>query len=189
MACTITPHHLALTVDSWAGQPLNFCKPVAKLASDREALRRVIAEGNPKFFLGSDSAPHSLQKKMPSAHDFVHARLSANAYSPSGGECPSCAAGIYSSSELMPLLAEIFEDESLGMSIPLEHLEGFTSTFGRAFYGEAVASSEESLVMQRRVGPRRRIVAGYSYTADDGQQEYLRPFYADKEISWEIVRC
>jgi len=45
VACTITAHHLALTVDDWAGQSWNYCKPVAKFPDDREALRSVIAEG------------------------------------------------------------------------------------------------------------------------------------------------
>jgi dihydroorotase len=45
VACTITPHHLALTVDDWAGQSWNYCKPVAKFPDDRQALRDVIAEG------------------------------------------------------------------------------------------------------------------------------------------------
>ena len=45
VACTITAHHLALTVDDWAGQSWHFCKPVAKYPDDRQALRDVIAEG------------------------------------------------------------------------------------------------------------------------------------------------
>ena len=45
VACTITAHHLALTVDDWAGQSWNFCKPVAKFPDDRQALRDVISEG------------------------------------------------------------------------------------------------------------------------------------------------
>lgn len=45
VACTITVHHLALTVDDWAGQSWNYCKPVAKTPDDREALREIIREG------------------------------------------------------------------------------------------------------------------------------------------------
>lgn len=185
VGCTITPHHLALTVDAWAGQPLNFCKPVAKLASDREALRKVIAEGHPQFFLGSDSAPHSLRKKLPSAHAHVHAQLSSNARASDNSDCPSCAAGIYSSSELVPLLADIFEDKQLGTVIPLERLEGFASTFGRAFYEEPIGQSEKSIVLERTTRP---ISPGYSFVGEDGEQEYIRPFYAGKQIGWTIVR-
>ena len=45
VACTITAHHIALTVDDWAGQAWNFCKPVAKFPDDRKALREVIKSG------------------------------------------------------------------------------------------------------------------------------------------------
>jgi dihydroorotase len=45
VACTITAHHLALTVDDWAGQAWNYCKPVAKYPDDRQALRDVIKSG------------------------------------------------------------------------------------------------------------------------------------------------
>lgn len=45
VACTITAHHLALTVDDWAGQAFNFCKPVAKYPADRKALQDVVREG------------------------------------------------------------------------------------------------------------------------------------------------
>ena len=45
VGCTITPHHLALTVDDWAGQSFHFCKPVAKYPADRNALQAVIKEG------------------------------------------------------------------------------------------------------------------------------------------------
>ena len=45
VACSITAHHLALTVDDWAGQSWHFCKPVAKYPDDREALHEVIREG------------------------------------------------------------------------------------------------------------------------------------------------
>jgi dihydroorotase len=46
VGCTITLHHLSLTVDDWAGQCFNYCKPVAKYPHDREALREVILQGS-----------------------------------------------------------------------------------------------------------------------------------------------
>lgn len=52
VACTITAHHLAMTVDDWAGQSWNYCKPVPKYPSDREALRNVILEGGYRFATG-----------------------------------------------------------------------------------------------------------------------------------------
>lgn len=45
VGCTITAHHLALTVDDWAGQGFHFCKPVAKYPDDRAALQEIIREG------------------------------------------------------------------------------------------------------------------------------------------------
>lgn len=45
VGCTITPHHLELVIDDWAGRPVHFCKPVAKTYDDRRALRDVIREG------------------------------------------------------------------------------------------------------------------------------------------------
>ena len=49
VGCTITLHHLALTVDQWAGQPHNYCKPVAKFESDRQALCDAIKEGTGQY--------------------------------------------------------------------------------------------------------------------------------------------
>ena len=46
VGCTITAHHLALTVDDWAGQSWNYCKPVAKYPDDRDALRQIVKEGD-----------------------------------------------------------------------------------------------------------------------------------------------
>lgn len=50
-------------MDDWAGKPHHFCKPVAKFPHDRDALRAVVKEGHPRFFLGSDSAPHPRHTK------------------------------------------------------------------------------------------------------------------------------
>ncbi|KAE9406049.1 Dihydroorotase [Gymnopus androsaceus JB14] len=111
VACTITVHHLALTVDDWAGQSWNFCKPVAKYPDDRQALREVIKEG-----VFCSSSP----------------RYNKSTSTPSCG----CAAGIYTSPILLPLTAHILE--SFGA---LDKLEGFVSTFGREFYEETRGAS------------------------------------------------
>ena len=110
VAATITAHHLVLTLDDVIGNkinPHNFCKPVAKRPADREALIQAALSGNPKFFFGSDSAPHNLGLK----------------------ENGSGNAGIYSAPVAMPLLAEIFEKRGA-----LDKLEDFTSRFGADFY-------------------------------------------------------
>jgi len=111
VACTITAHHLALTIDDWAGQSWHYCKPVAKAPDDRQALIDVVVEGHPRFFLGSDSAPHPPDRKTTAS------------------PTQACAAGVYTSPILLPLTATLLE--SFGA---LDKLEGFVSTHGRAFY-------------------------------------------------------
>ncbi|KAJ3125984.1 hypothetical protein HK098_007995 [Nowakowskiella sp. JEL0407] len=108
VGCSITVHHLDLVVDDWAGQPHNFCKPVAKFPHDRQALRDVILEGHPRFFLGSDSAPHPRQTKESSA----------------------AAAGVFTTPYLLQYLASILE--SFGA---LHRLSQFAMQNGRRFYG------------------------------------------------------
>ncbi|KAA8910144.1 hypothetical protein TRICI_004245 [Trichomonascus ciferrii] len=108
VAATITAHHLYLTVDSWGGNAHNFCKPVAKLPSDRAALIRAAVSGNPKFFFGSDSAPHPLRNKAKGV---------------------GAAAGVYTQAYALPYVAEVFEAHG-----QLDKLRGFVTDFGKAFY-------------------------------------------------------
>ncbi|KAI9764288.1 MAG: hypothetical protein M1840_008579 [Geoglossum simile] len=63
VVATVTAHHLYLTVQHWCCDPFAFCKPVAKIPSDRDALIRAACSGDPKFFFGSDSAPHPVISK------------------------------------------------------------------------------------------------------------------------------
>lgn len=118
VAATVTAHHLDLTVDDWAGQNHNFCKPVAKYPHDREALRAVVTEGHPRFFLGSDSAPHLRGDK----------------------ESACGCAGVFTSPLLLPYVADVFD--RLGC---LERLAAFTSTFGRQFHGLPSVCGEVTL--------------------------------------------
>ncbi|KAG8960478.1 hypothetical protein FRC03_006485 [Tulasnella sp. 419] len=153
VGCTITAHHLELTVDDWAGQGFNFCKPVAKYPDDRQALRDVIREGHPRFFLGSDSAPHPSSNKSTS--------------SPS----QPCAAGVYTSPILLPLVADLLE--SFGA---LDKLESFVSTNGRQFYG--LPSSPTSVRLTRRV-----IQVAEIFELDS---QSVVPFRAGKSLNWEL---
>ncbi len=67
VAATITLHHLQLTLDDVLAdgglRPHNYCQPVAQAPEDRSALRQASVSGNPKFFFGSDSAPHPREHK------------------------------------------------------------------------------------------------------------------------------
>ena len=111
VAATITAHHLVLTLDDIVGgmiQPHNFCKPIAKFPEDREALLRAATSGSPKFFFGSDSAPHVRDDK----------------------ECSQGCAGVFSAPVALALLAQIFEERNA-----LDKMENFVSRFGADFYG------------------------------------------------------
>lgn len=122
VACTLTVHHLYLTLDDIIGGMLNphvFCKPVAKLPGDREALVKAAMSGNPKFFMGTDSAPHTVDNK----------------------ECECGAAGVYSAPVMLPALAQIFEESN-----SLDKLEPYVSEFGARFYGLPLNEGKLKLV-------------------------------------------
>ena len=122
-----------MTVDSWAGDPFCFCKPVAKTPADRDALLRAAASGNPKFFFGSDSAPHPLEAKR-------------------GGD--KIAAGVftqpYTAQLVLDSLAWGCENDVLKQEdITQDILEGFMSGFGRAFYGVENANPKEFIMLHK----------------------------------------
>ena len=111
VAATITAHHLIHTLDDVIGgslQPHHFCKPLPKRPEDRKALREAAFSGNPKFFFGSDSAPHAQSKK----------------------ECCCGAAGVYSAHVAIPVLIQLFESANA-----LDKLPNFIAGFGADFYG------------------------------------------------------
>lgn len=179
VACTITPHHLQLIVDDWAGKPLHFCKPVAKTPDDRAALRDVIREGHPRFFLGSDSAPHPLASKYPSpaSRDNSTEHLARNC---------GCAAGVYTQAVLLPLCATLLE--SFGA---LDKLAAYVSENGRRFYGEPAAPGR--VVRLRRVTDADAVVpAAYVHPASQGLDDtdpaklQVVPFMAGQRLAWRI---
>jgi dihydroorotase len=111
LAATITPHHLLYTRNELlvgGVKPDFYCLPILKAAADREALVSAAISGNPKYFLGTDSAPHTTATK----------------YSACG------CAGIYNSYAALPLYAKVFANENA-----LDQLEGFASCYGADFYG------------------------------------------------------
>ncbi|KAE8330806.1 hypothetical protein BDV39DRAFT_22308 [Aspergillus sergii] len=116
---SITAHHLSIIIDNWAGDPFCFCKPVAKTPADRDALLRTAASGNPKFFFGSDSAPHPAASKR-------------------GGD--KIAAGVFTQPYTTQVVLDSFEQACENgilkeEDITPEVVEGFMSKFGRQFYG------------------------------------------------------
>ncbi|MBT4637514.1 MAG: dihydroorotase [Deltaproteobacteria bacterium] len=110
LAATITAHHLLLNRnDLLVGgiKPHYYCLPIVKKEVDRQALLKAATSGNPKFFLGTDSAPHAQADK----------------------EAGVGKAGIYSAPSAISLYADVFE--STGR---IDRLEGFASFFGPDFY-------------------------------------------------------
>ncbi len=124
VAATITAHHLLLNRNAmFSGgiRPHHFCMPVLKREEDRQALIHVAISGNPKFFLGTDSAPHARDTK----------------------EAACGCAGVYTAHAGIELYAEIF-----GAYNALDKLENFASVFGPAFYGLPRNSDKITLVKE-----------------------------------------
>jgi dihydroorotase len=110
VAATITAHHLLLNRNAmFAGgiRPHAYCLPVLKREEHRQALVRAATGGNPKFFLGTDSAPHARRAK----------------------ESACGCAGIYTAHAALELYAEVFEQAGA-----LDRLEAFASFHGADFY-------------------------------------------------------
>ena len=177
VGCTITPHHLDLVIDDWAGKPINYCKPVAKTWDDRKALREIIKSGHPRFFLGSDSAPHPFFSKMPS---------SATHQSTFQAACCGCAAGIYTSPILLPLCATLLE--SFGA---LDQLQSYTSSNARQFYKLPIPKGKQQIIQLKR----QENVISESFTLDahksmqDGSAGKIQvvPFWAGRKLTFAIV--
>ncbi len=123
VAATITPQHLHINRNAmFAGgiRPHAYCLPVAKREKHRLALRKAATSGNPKFFLGTDSAPHAREAK----------------------ESACGCAGIYNSPYALESYLTVFEDEGA-----IGHFEDFASTFGPAFYRLPV--NEDTVTLER----------------------------------------
>jgi dihydroorotase len=110
-AATLTAHHLLYNRNAlFTGglRPHYYCLPVLKKEQHRQALVKAATSGSPRFFLGTDSAPHAAVMKEQSV----------------------CGAGCYTAPAALELYAEAFEAAGA-----LDKLEGFASHFGADFYG------------------------------------------------------
>jgi dihydroorotase len=110
LGATITTHHLVINRNHiLAGgiKPHYYCLPVAKREEHRLALRRAATSGDPTFFLGTDSAPHTDANKL----------------------LPCGCAGCFTATNTLSILAEVFEQDGA-----LDRLESFTSLNGPKFY-------------------------------------------------------
>lgn len=111
VAATITAHHLLMNRnDMFKGgiRPHHYCLPILKREEHRLALVKAATSGSPKFFLGTDSAPHAKNAK----------------------EAMCGCAGMYTAHAAIELYAEVFEAANA-----LDKLEGFASFYGADFYG------------------------------------------------------
>ncbi|WP_299865740.1 dihydroorotase [uncultured Hoeflea sp.] len=127
LAASITTHHLMINRNAiLAGgiKPHYYCLPVAKRESHRLALRKAATSGNPRFFLGTDSAPHVDPLK----------------------ECACGCAGIFTAINTMACLAHVFEEENA-----LDRLALFASRNGPAWYGMPV--NDETMTLHRTTAP------------------------------------
>ena len=123
LAATVTPQHLIINRNAlFAGglRPHAYCLPVAKREEHRLAVRRAATSGSPKFFLGTDSAPHGVEKK----------------------ESDCGCAGIFNAPFALESYAQVFEEEGA-----LDRLEAFASENGPCFYG--LPLNEGRVVLER----------------------------------------
>jgi len=123
VAATITPQHLAINRNAiFQGgiRPHMYCLPIAKRELHRQSLRKAATSGNPKFFLGTDTAPHAVGAK----------------------ESACGCAGIFNAPYALESYLKTFEEENA-----LDKFEGFASKFGPAFYG--LPLNEERVTLTR----------------------------------------
>ena len=138
VAATVTPQHLVINRNAmFAGglRPHAYCLPVAKREAHRQAVRRAATSGSPKFFLGTDSAPHAVERKE------------------SGCGC----AGIFNAPFALEAYAQVFEEDGA-----LGRFEAFASENGPRFYG--LPLNEGSIALERApvAVPERLPAAGTS---------------------------
>ncbi len=129
IGATITTHHLMIDRNHilvGGIKPHYYCLPVAKRRTHMEALRKVAASGHPRVFLGTDSAPHLDHDK----------------------ESACGCAGIFSATNTMACLAQVFEEEGA-----LDKLEAFTSLNGPAHYG--LPPNDDTITLVRHATPVR----------------------------------
>ena len=124
VAATITPQHLHINRNAmFQGgiRPHAYCLPVAKRETHRLALRKAATSGSPKYFLGTDSAPHAVSAK----------------------ESACGCAGIFNAPYALESYATVFDEEGA-----LDKFEAFASEHGPQFYG--LPLNEDIITLKRR---------------------------------------
>jgi len=124
LGATITPHHLCINRNAifrHGIHPHMFCLPVAKREEDRLSLVAAAVSGDPRFFFGSDSAPHTVANKEKS-----------------GG-----SAGIFNTPTALCLVTQVFDENEA-----LDRLEAFVSLNGARFYG--MGTNDDTIVLEKQ---------------------------------------
>ncbi len=160
VAATITAHHLLLNRNAMlAGgiRPHYYCLPVLKREAHRRALVAAATSGNPKFFLGTDSAPHTRSTKE------------------TGCGC----AGMYTAHAAIELYAEAFE-----VAGALDKLEGFASFHGPDFYRLPRNTARITLHKNAWRAPDTYMLNNDA--AGDVDNKVVVPFRASENINWTL---
>ena len=134
IAATVTPHHLIINRNAiFAGglRPHAYCLPVAKREKHRLAVRAAATSGSPKFFLGTDSAPHGREAK----------------------ESACGCAGIFNAPFALESYATVFEEEGA-----LDRFEAFTSENGARFYG--LPLNEGTVTLEKADAQVSEVISG-----------------------------
>lgn len=161
LGATITPHHLMINRNAiFKGgiRPHMYCLPVAKREVHRQALRRAAVSGHPRFFLGTDSAPHSVSAKE---HD-----------------C-GCA-GIFNAPVALPCVVQVFDEEGA-----LDRLEAFVSRNGAAFYG-LPANTDRVTLVKRRADDSPAGQEDEFVEVAGSPPERVRVFGPDASLLWAV---
>lgn len=148
VAATITPHHLLYNRNHLlAGgiRPHYYCLPILKHQTDQIALLDAATSGNPKFFAGTDSAPHSINSK----------------------ENACGCAGIYSAPFAVPLYAQVFEN-----AYKLSALNKFLSVFGADFYQLSLNKEKLTLIKEKQLIPEK-LTLGNDFVVPIAASEFL----------------
>lgn len=167
IAATITPQHMLLNRgDMLAGgiRPDMYCMPILKREENRKAILNAATSGNPKFFLGTDSAPHATHMK--------HAAC-------------GCA-GCFTAPIAMALYAQAFDSVD-----KLDRLENFASRYGADFYG--LPPNSGTITLECRTGlenleaPENLVPLKYDFPEPGNQYVTVTPLYAGTYLPWKVV--
>lgn len=136
LAATITAHHLDYNRNAMfegGMRPHYYCLPVAKREHHRLALRKAATSGSPKFFLGTDSAPHAVSAK----------------------EAACGCAGVFSAPHALESYAKVFDEENA-----MDRFEAFASEHGPRFYGLPLNEARITLEREAQSVPARISAGG-----------------------------